>query len=514
MGEAKQRDLVSQQQVVEALGLETANGRLKVRWDGNAQATALGQMPFFIEFLTITGLFDQWVAHCPLDYKSPNGSSRRDILGTWLLSILSGHWRYAHVSAIRADGVNPRLLGMSGVVAEDTLRRALKAIDETLGSEWLSHHIGRTVLGLLDAPWILDVDATIKPLYGKQQGAVLGYNPHKPGRPSHAYHSYQVCGLRLMLGVDVLAGNESHAHYTLPGLVKLLDSLPAQKRPKLVRGDAGLGVEPMLCALEERGQSYLFKLRLTKNVKRYIEKLFWEQDWSAVREGWEGRNGELKLNGWSRARRVIVLRRALRGEALLADESQGILAFIETDIAAKRYEYAVLVTDLKHELLTIAQLYRDRADAENTFDELKNQWGWGGFTTQDLARCRLSALAVALIYNWWSLFVRLGNPKARLEAITSRPFLLSAVARQTTHGGAQHLTITSQHAQANKAQSMLAAIHALINQFKVAAEQLKTKSVWQLVCEHILTTVARFRSKIPRLLAPPTPALAPVNRCF
>jgi hypothetical protein len=514
MGEAKQRDLVSQQQVVEALGLETANGRLKVRWDGNAQATVLGQMPFFIEFLTITGLFDQWVADCPLDYKSPNGSSRRDILGTWLLSILSGHWRYAHVSAIRADGVNPRLLGMSGVVAEDTLRRALKAVDETLGSEWLSHHIGRTVLGLLDAPWILDVDATIKPLYGKQQGAVLGYNPHKPGRPSHAYHSYQVCGLRLILGVDVLAGNESHAHYTLPGLVKLLDSLPAQKRPKLVRGDAGLGVEPMLCALEERGQSYLFKLRLTKNVKRYIEKLFWEQDWSEVREGWEGRNGELKLNGWSRARRVIVLRRALRGEALLADESQGILGFIETDIAAKRYEYAVLVTDLKHELLTIAQLYRNRADAENTFDELKNQWGWGGFTTQDLARCRLSALAVALIYNWWSLFVRLGNPKARLEAITSRPFLLSAVGRQTTHGGAQHLTITSQHAQANKAQSMLGAIHALINQFKVAAEQLKTKSVWQLLCEHILTTVAHFRSKIPRLLAPPTPDLAPVNRCF
>jgi hypothetical protein len=100
---------------------------------------------------------------------------------------------------------------MSGVVAEDTVRRALKAINETLGSEWLSRHLGRTVLGLLDAPWILDVDVTIKPLYGKQQGAVLGYNPHKPGRPCHAYHSYQVSGLRLMLGVEVLAGNESHA---------------------------------------------------------------------------------------------------------------------------------------------------------------------------------------------------------------------------------------------------------------------------------------------------------------
>jgi len=31
-----------------------------------------------------------------------------------------------------------------------------------------------------------------------------------------------------------------------------------------------------------------------------------------------------------------------------------------------------------------AQLYRDRADCENSFDELKNQWGWGRFTTQRL----------------------------------------------------------------------------------------------------------------------------------
>ena len=50
---------------------------------------------------------------------------------------------------------------------------------------------------------------------------------------------------------------------------------------------------------------------------------------------------------------------------------------------------------------------------------------------------------------------------------------------------------------------MLAAIHALINQFKIAAEQLTTKSTWQLVCKHILTTVARFKAKVPRVLAPP-----------
>ena len=39
------------------------------------------------------------------------------------------------------------------------------------------------------------------------------------------------------------------------------------------------------------------------------------------------------------------------------------------------YEYAVLVTNLDEEILTLAYHYRDRADCENNFDELKNQWG-------------------------------------------------------------------------------------------------------------------------------------------
>ena len=67
----------------------------------------------------------------------------------------------------------------------------------------------------------------------------------------------------------------------------------------------------------------------------------------------------------------------------------------------------------------IAQLYRDRADAENGFDELKNQWGWGGYTTRDIARCRLTARMVALVYNWWSWYSRMARPGARLEAITA-----------------------------------------------------------------------------------------------
>jgi hypothetical protein len=85
----------------------------------------------------------------------------------------------------------------SSRVSEDALRRALAKIDETAGVQWLQTHLDYCVGPLLDEPWVLDVDATIKPLYGHQEGAVVGYNPRKPGRPSHCYYTYMLSDLRL-----------------------------------------------------------------------------------------------------------------------------------------------------------------------------------------------------------------------------------------------------------------------------------------------------------------------------
>jgi hypothetical protein len=490
MGESRRHANEAAQELARVLGVETVGGRIQVSWDARSATTPYGQLAFFIEFLTLTGLYPRWEAGCPLSYEGPNGSQVKDILGTLFLSVLAGHRRYAHITTIRADGVMPGLLGMEKVVSEDTVRRALLAVDEEPGRKWLQEHLDASVWPLLAAPWILDVDVTVKPLYGQQQDAVLGYNPKKPGRPSHTYHTYQMAGLRLVLGVAVEAGNESHANTTLPGLLELIDRLPPDKRPRLARGDMAFGNEPVLAGLESRGTPYLFKLRLTRNVKRYIERIFWSEDWAPAGQGWEGKQGELTLTGWSRARRTVVLRRPLVGEVLLADESEQMtLAFIETEQGVKRYEYAVLVTDLPHDVAALAQLYRDRADSENAFDELKNQWGWGGFTTQDLKRCRFAAMTVALVYNWWSLFVRLANPRARMEAITSRPFLLSAVARKTRHGGQQHLRITHLHGKGDQARTLLTDVNRLLQQWKRTAEQLTSKSVWQLACEYLTAAV-------------------------
>ena len=499
MGESKLKLVKREEMLLLCAGVQTAGGRVQVRWESESAATPMGQLAYFIEFLTLTGLWSRWLEGCPLVYASPNAPSKAEVLGTWMLSVLSGHKRYSHVTAIRCDGVNPGLLGMGKVISEDALRRALTAIPQAEGVAWLDGHLSESVMPLLDAPWILDIDTTVKPLYGKQEGAVVSYNPRKPGRPSHSYHTYLMAGLRLVVGAEVKAGNQHSGSHSLPGLLKILDELPANRKPKIVRGDCGFGSDTFMVALEERQQPYLFKLRLSKNVKRHIERIFWDAGWSDAGQGWEGKDGSLRLTGWEAARRVVVLRRPLQGEVLVAqeDNGQGLLGFIEADRkTGKRttgYEYAVLVSNLDHAILSLGQLYRDRADAENAFDELKNQWGVGGFTTHDLHRCQLSARAVALIYNWWSLFVRLANPQARREAITSRPWLMSSVGRKTEHAGQTTITLTGMHAHFGKAKNALMLVSALLKGWMIrAAEQFNPTTVWNLCCDHLKQTIARI----------------------
>lgn len=112
------------------------------------------------------------------------------------------------------------------------------------------------------------------------------------------------------------------------------------------------------------------------------------------------------------------------------------------------YEYQMLVTNLTEELLSVSGLYAQRADAENVCDELKNQWGWGGFTTKNLRRCQMAARNVALIYNGWNLFVRCAEPERPREAVTSRPLLLCAVGRVIESGRQITLRLTSTHGEA------------------------------------------------------------------
>ena len=320
-------------------------------------------MIFFLQFLHAGGRWKEFLSRCPLTYTGNRGSGAAKVMGTVLLSVLSGHWRYAHINGVRGDGINPGLLGIGGTVSEDAVRLAMGRIEEKKGLEWISGQVIESIAPVLGLPWILDVDVTVKPLYGHQQGAQIGYNPQKPGRPSHVY---------------LVRENPSRAPVALEG--------------KTHRGKDRQG--------------------------RLLH---------AQGEGWDA-----QLTPWS-----------------------GKLAVLVTSLDPVTFPAQAM-----------PKQYRDRADAEpkrsedrlsktarrvkakpnqNSFDELKNQWGWGGFTSRKLGPSRLMANLVALFYNWWNLYVRFFDEEHHREAIRSRPLLMQGVGRQVQSGGQRTVKVSILH---------------------------------------------------------------------
>lgn len=252
-------------------------------------------------------------------------------------------------------------------------------------------------------------------------------------------------------------------------------------------------------------------------------------DWVDACQGWEAVEDEIKLAGREMVRRIVILRRPVKEELALArQKGKQVEMLFPDDAGTVCYEYAVLVAGCPVDTASIAQLYRDRADSENGFDERKNQWGWGGYTTRDIARWRLTARMVALDYNWWSWYHRMPRPGARPKAVTSRPLLLAAIGRAVRHGGQNHLYLTSMHAAGRVIAAMISTIRAGLRHVKHIAEQLPSRDQWELsesstcwlvryIVDRILASAQAVRRNQQALLAPAAgqmPFLGLNEKCF
>ncbi len=212
------------------------------------------------------------------------------------------------------------------------------------------------------------------------------------------------------------------------------------------------------------------------------------------------------MQGWSRQRRVVILRRRVRGALAtpaMDEDGPPRLAFLDIGPSEEMWEYQVLATTLLEALESFGQLYRDRGDGENVFDELKNQWGWGGFVTHDLARCRLAARLVALFYDWWNIFTRLAEPDRHREAITSRPLLLHAIAERVRHARQTTIKIASTHAKSVPAAKALRAVALFLRRLVTNAEQLTPWQRWREILSRAFQAFLKGRAlRTPPRLCP------------
>lgn len=92
--------------------------------------------------------------------------------------------------------------------------------------------------------------------------------------------------------------------------------------------------------------------------------------------------------------------------------------------------------------------------------------------------------------------MRLAQPKTRLEAITSRPLLLSGIARLTQHAGQSRLLLTLTHAAGDQIKAMLANVRKGLDIILTTAPQLTKSERWTALVRYIVARMIEVSPKI------------------
>ena len=418
----------------DVFSFDTRGGQIHVQ-RADTTLTPFGGLVAFASFIEKLGIIDTLVANCPIKRTSNNATPIRDILIGFLLVCIQDGKRFRHMRWVQDDPAIAAIFKVQRRIPSDSsVIRFFKTIDSEQGKAWL-YKAEELLYKSIANKCILDWDSTVTTRFGEQEGAEVGYNPHKPGRASHHPLLCTIAGTRLCLHMTYRSGDASSSSGWLEAMETVLSRLPKGIEVFLNRADVSFTSEETLSwhEADERRPHYLFKLRKTARVVEAI---------SSVRESdWEGEGGfgvaqvterSLTLHGWTKPRRVVLSRKLIKKES---PEESGTLFGI------CQYEYSAYITDLPQSYANAFQiviLYNQRCDSENIFDETKNQWGLNGFCARRSNVTEFAARMTLLSYNLWSLFVRFFNLTKHEEAQCSRKeFLLLASAltrsgRETT----------------------------------------------------------------------------------
>lgn len=441
----------------------TAGGRVRLSVTEDALTPYGGLVPW-AAFTKHIGIAENLAGDCPVTRTSPNAAPVYDVIQSFMLTALTEGKRFSHVERLREDPAIPELFGLESVVSDDTVRRFFASIDPVLGAEWIARQV-QPLWRALPARIILDWDSTVLTKYGHQEGAEVGYNPTKPGRRSFHPLLAVVAGTRLCPVYRFRSGDTVSASQWL-GAMEDAQRWLGEQKVWLNRGDLGFGQDAVMAWHEEQPDRphYLFKLKLSSRVRAALHEIK-DEAWQgpAVTGAWQLAEGQVQLTGWKRSRRVVFARQ-LQGCVPSAKNGE----FWDLN----KHEFAVYVTNLPEEYTCwqIQILYRERADVENVFDELKNQWGFGGFSAKSRATSELAARLLLVVYNLWVLFVRFIEPQKHTEAKRGRRWFLLIAARLVQSGRQKEVQVSISGGWAEQLRTGYTRLHEWIS---TTAPQLK-----------------------------------------
>lgn len=360
-----------------------------------------------------------------------------DLILVLLYSLIAGLRRINHTEILQYNGTFLSLLGFERFPDQTTLRRFLQRLTTTHIRRLVRLHdqFRNQLFVLPSAPTtlIFDLDSVVLTLYGKQEGARIGYNPKKKGRRSYhpllCFEAHRKEFWHGSLRPGDAAANTGVIAFLLRCLSKVPKDIPRSRIR--VRADSGFFSGKLIGFLDQMGLGYVIVVRLYPAFQRLARSVRFQ------RLSWGIETGEFRYKPlrWKREHRFVVIRRPIPEDPAEATQL--------TLFKDRRYVYTVLVTNLSLEPWRVWTFYRPRAIVEKNIRELLYDLPLGKIPSSNWVANVAFFQTVLLAFNLVHWFKRLCLPlswaNATVETVRSDFFVLPAKLVQTARGNILNL---------------------------------------------------------------------------
>jgi hypothetical protein len=387
--------------------------------------TAWGGMKEMKMLLDKTGIREKLSQLGFPESKSNNSIDAVSIIESFWVSIWIGCFRFSHTAIVRVDEVLRQIFGWKRVASGTTFGRFFKKFTPSMNHQLFLDLYSWFFEQIHFDNYTLDVDSSVITRYGEQEGSKKGYNPKKPGRSSHHPLFAFVSDLRMVANCWNRSGDTASSSNCIHFLEETFAILN-NKTVGLFRADSGFCSESVLKFIEDRHIAYVVACKLYANLQRAIYDI---GQWHAIGEGLWISEIRYKQGGWSKARRMIVIKQSeqIRPKATGKQLKTLFSSLGMEEDKVYRTRYHALATNQTLPAIEIWEQYKRRGDAENRIKELKEDFGVEGFCLDSFCATETAMRFVMIAYNLMSLFKQLTHQKQAQPKLSTLRFNCFAV---------------------------------------------------------------------------------------
>jgi len=355
-----------------------------------------GGLLALIKFLDLIGFEEVFEDTYRVPRREPKLGDYRMVVGILMLLFI-GFNRLWHFVYIRLDAMVCGFFQLSCLPAASTFWRYV----DSLGINQ-AHSILNTIRVLRERLWQqchleyqkihVSLDTTVETLYGDQQGARKGYNPHHPGKKGYRpilgfideTREYLLGKLRKG---ETLSGEEAAAF-----IRSISRHLPKCVKKVLVRADGEFFSGESVHAAREEGFDFIIA---NKKSRPPFPPNSWYQPWK--RRPYQYNSCAYQPRGWKEPCRFVAMRIPKEEMASSGQPWQWEL------LAEDRYTYRIFCTNLKGNPHKVIAQYDKRADVENLIGEAKRE-GLAAIPSAKFKNNYAYLQIVMMAYNIWRYF--------------------------------------------------------------------------------------------------------------